>query len=168
MKRAKGGNRSQSRSILKCSPIPGYKALAGYIKSPHKVTFQPYSSAGCDMYIDIKNDPHIHIHGYSDHGNHGVYSYSISGNDIRNRKANLTSKFDYGYESVLAEMYDALENTEHEKPAYQSPTRSIRYSESSRPTKSRIASKYPVADVMRGTPLNMNLLGEFTSRAPNA
>lgn len=147
-KRNAGGAKTHSRKVNAiCTPIPAYTQLAAYVKSPHIATLQPYRSAGCDLYIDIDKDkdPHIHIHGYKQtEGQNGTYYYSISGKDIRNRAVPLLSKTAHGYESVLIEMYNALEGTNNELPSYISPLKSrSSYTASIRPEKPKGERPFP-------------------------
>lgn len=115
------------RVTFSCTPKEAFKTLASYVRNPHTATLQPYRSAGCDLYIDIYENPHIHVHGYE----RNTYYYTISGKGIINQPSKLVSEDKVGYQSVLVEMYNALKGTNHELPAYFSPSRpNISYEDS--------------------------------------
>jgi hypothetical protein len=164
-----GGMPSRSRTVESiCKPIQAFTELAKYVKYPHSATLQPYNSAGCDLYIDIRQKPHIHIHGYSPReGIHGTYYYSISGKGIRNRAVPLLSKTEPGYQSVLVEMYNALDGKTRELPAFFSPSRSTTsysLSISQRPTKSRVPRGIPLPGVIGDSRRKLGpSMGEYAS-----
>ena len=116
------------RVTSSCTPKEkAFTTLASYVRTPHTATLQPYRSAGCDLYIDIYENPHIHVHGYE----RNTYYYTISGKGIINQPSKLVSEDDVGYKSVLVEMYNALKGTNHKLPAYFSPSRpNISYEDS--------------------------------------
>ena len=160
---------SQSRSLrYVCTPIHAFTELAAYVKPPHHANLQQYNSAGCDLYIDIDEKPHIHIHGYRQtEGQNGTYYYSISGKNIHNRPVPLLSKTDHGYKSVLVEMYNALKGTTHELPAYFSPPRSTSEYTSARPMKSRVSRVVPFSETIGESRRKLGpIMSKFASITP--
>ena len=87
--------------------------------------FTTYSGVGCDLFIWAKKskDPHIHVHGFTNN----MFSYTISGLEIRNEQVELPSRTVEGYKYVLDEMCARLTIGKHTPTSkvYDTPERSV-------------------------------------------
>lgn len=93
--------------------------------------FTTYSGGGCDLFIWVKNtkDPHIHVHGFTNN----MFSYTISGLEIRNQQVELLSRTKEGYKYVLDEMCISLTKGKHKPTSklFTTPVRNVSIVESS-------------------------------------
>ena len=110
----------------KKAPIKEFQELYNVVDTKkYDRGFSTYSGGGCDLFIWAKKskDPHIHVHGFTNN----MFSYTISGLDIRNKQVELLSKTEEGYKYVLDEMCSSLTKGKHRPTSklFTSPERTI-------------------------------------------
>ena len=128
-----GGTLESNKTYCnKKTPIKEFQELYDVVDTQkYGRGFTTYSGGGCDLFIWVKNkkDPHIHVHGFTNN----MFSYTISGLEIRNEQVELLSKTGEGYKYVLDEMCTSLTKGKHKHTSklFTSPERTVSTVESS-------------------------------------
>lgn len=104
-----------------------------------RVAYRLYQG-GCDLFIYNNNqaDPHIHVYGFAPLTK--IYYYSVSGKGKHHLKSKLWSDNKKGYDSVLTEMYNALDDTAKIPNIFITPSRRLtkQPEQPEQPTKKKI------------------------------
>jgi hypothetical protein len=136
--KAGGTLESNKTHCNKKAPIKEFQELYNAVDTKkYDRGFSTYSGSGCDLFIWVNSkdltkkskDPHIHVHGFTNN----MFSYTISGLEIRNKKVELPAQTTEGYKHVLDEMCSSLTKGEHRPTSklFTSPERTISIVESS-------------------------------------
>jgi hypothetical protein len=121
----KGGFKPGQNDCIK-RPIEPFQQLYDQVDTKkYSRVFSKYRGTGCDLFIWVKKkeDPHIHIHGFTDN----TFSYTITRLGVHNEQVELPAPTEEGYKYVLDEMCSQLTNGKHTSTSklFYSPERTV-------------------------------------------